>query len=54
MGFKIPETPDGDVGIRPPTRSELKEWAKTRGEKIHYRTVMTMAARVGEVKIPKN
>ncbi|MBX3255761.1 MAG: RHS repeat-associated core domain-containing protein [Chitinophagaceae bacterium] len=53
FGFKITETDDGHVGIRAPTRQELKEWAATRGQKLHYRTVMVMAARIGENKIPK-
>ncbi|MEJ0101529.1 MAG: hypothetical protein WDO19_02745 [Bacteroidota bacterium] len=50
MGFVITEV-DGHVGIRPPTQEELKQWAKTRGETIHYRTVMVMAARTGEVRV---
>lgn len=53
FGFKITETNDGHVGIRAPTRQELKEWAAARGEKLHYRTVMVMAARIGETRVPK-
>ncbi|MBF6652488.1 hypothetical protein C3B47_06220 [Flavobacterium columnare] len=60
MGFVLTNTPDGHVGVRPPSQEKLKEWASTRpelanGGDTHILTDMVKSARVGEIKVnPKS
>jgi len=58
MGFVLTFTPDGHVGIRPPSQQQLVDWAKTRpgldqGNNAHILTEMLKSARVQEVKTPQ-
>ncbi|NDJ00139.1 hypothetical protein GWA97_13705 [Flavobacterium sp. LaA7.5] len=57
-GFQLTETPDGHVGIRPPSQKLLEYWAASRGkdpgtDPAQLLTQMVKAARIEEIKIPK-
>lgn len=58
MGFQLTKTPDGHVGVRPPSQVLLEAWAQSRGDTsgknpAQILTEMVKAARIEEVKVNK-
>ena len=58
MGFQLTKTPDGHVGVRPPSQELLQKWAESRGQALRTNpaqilTQMVKSARIEEIKVTR-